>query len=231
MRHSDFRIQKLIGILGISLPIMLPILGGFDIISSMSHYYYLTNPSLYFIITLSSLALFLVSYKGYSRKESLEQFGRKEPINDDWLTNLAGLAALLVVLIPTACNESGSDVIRKICNGSCNLPLLGHNDKFTDSVHFISAAVFVFLMGYMSIFKFTRDEPKKSKRKLYRFLGGTVWFAILVLAIYFLAVRYFNAEKINNIVFWMEALAVVPFGISWIIKGEAMPALRKILSL
>jgi hypothetical protein len=99
LRQSDYRVRKLIGILGVSLPVSVPLLANYDIISSISHYYYLTAPSLYLIIVLSSLALFLISYKGYSKDTD-------ELINDDWLTNLAGVAALLVVLIPTACDES-----------------------------------------------------------------------------------------------------------------------------
>ena len=210
LKPSDYRIRKLIGILGISFPIALPLLASSNIISSISHYYYLTASSLYFIIVLSSLALFLISYKGYSKDGD-------ELINDDWLTNLAGVMALLVVLIPTSCDESGSVTIERICTNE-NYPLFGHNDPITNNYHFIAAGVFIFLMGWMSFFKFSRGETKGSFRFiLFKTCGILVWSAILCLAIYF----YFDGN-IENLVFWMEALAIMSFGISWLIKGEAM---------
>ena len=92
---SEFRIRKLIGLLGVSLPFALPLLGGGEVIASMSHYYYLTAPSLFFIITLSALGLFLISYRGNRRFNH----GSREVINDDWFTNIAGAAILLVVLL------------------------------------------------------------------------------------------------------------------------------------
>lgn len=216
LRQSDYRIRKLIGVLGVSLPIALPLLADSTIISSISHYYYLTAPSLYLIIVLSSLGLFLISYKGYSKDHD-------EFINDDWLTNLAGFAALLVVLIPTACEKSGSLVIERICT-SGNLPLFGHHDPRTDTYHFIAAGVYIFLMGWMSFFKFTRGEEKGSFRYLlFKSCGILVWSAILFLTIYFLT----DAE-IPNFVFYMETMAVVPFGLSWLVKGEAMASMTKL---
>lgn len=210
LRQSDYRIRKLIGVLGVSLPIALPLLADRTIISSISHYYYLSAPSLYLIIVLSSLGLFLISYKGYTKDHD-------ELINDDWLTNLAGIAALFVVLIPTACEKSGSFVIERICD-SGNLPLFGHHDPQTDTYHFIAAGVFIFLMGWMSYFKFTRGEEKGSSRSLlFKACGILVWSAILSLSIYFL-----SDTDLPNFVFYMETLAVVPFGLSWLVKGEAM---------
>lgn len=63
LQHSDYRIRKLIGTLGISLPIILPIVKH-EFLASISHYYYSTLSSLIFIITLSAFGLFLISYKG-----------------------------------------------------------------------------------------------------------------------------------------------------------------------
>jgi len=210
LRQSDYRIRKLIGILGVSLPIALPLLANYSIISSVSHYYYLTAPSLYLIIVLSSLALFLISYKGYSKD-------RDELINDNWLANLAGVAALLVVIIPTACDESGSSIIDRICTSGA-LPLFGHNDPLTNKYHFIAAGVFIFLMGWMSFFKFSRGENKVSTRYiLFKTCGIIIWSVIVLLGLYFLL-----ELKIKNFVFWMEALAVISFGLSWLVKGEAM---------
>ena len=70
----------------------------------------------------------------------------------------------------------------------------------------------------LTFFKFSRGETKGSSRNiLFKTCGILVWSAILALAIYFL----FD-WNIENFVFWLEPLAVVSFGISWSIKGEAM---------
>ncbi|MEH6746202.1 MAG: hypothetical protein V7670_05140 [Maribacter arcticus] len=52
---------------------------------------------------------------------------------------------------------------------------------------------------------------------MFKTCGILVWSAILSLAIYF----YFD-WNIDNFVFWMETLAIMSFGISWLVKGEAM---------
>ena len=216
LRPSDYRIKKLIGLLGLALPFMLWALNDGQLLSSISHYYYLTKPSLFLIIVLSSLALFLISYKGYTKEEG-------EFINDNWITNLAGFAALIVVVFPTACEGSGSSLIDQICcigenNCTPRFPLLGHLDEQTNTIHFIAAAVFVFLMGYMSFFKFPRGEIKGSwKYMLYKTVGIVIWAAIILLGLYFI----FDLE-FEYFVFWMETLAVISFGISWLVKGETI---------
>jgi hypothetical protein len=96
LQPSDYRIRKFIGLLGLSLPIILPISKG-EFLASISHYYYSTLSSLLFIIILSAFGLFLISYKGYVKDINSEE------ISDDFLTNIAGFAALLLVFIPTLC--------------------------------------------------------------------------------------------------------------------------------
>ena len=115
IQQSDYRIRKLIGILGLALPILLPISEGI-LLSSMSHYYYQPLSSLLFIIVLSSFGLFLISYKGYKIDSTTEK------ISDDLLTNIGGISALIVVFIPTYCLESNSISIDEIC-ATKNYPL------------------------------------------------------------------------------------------------------------
>jgi len=221
LKHSDFRIRKLIGILGISIPIVLPFLSNWEVLSSISHYYYLTAPSLYFIIVMSSLGLFLISYKGYIRDKG----PTREYISDDWLTNIAGISVLVLVLVPTACDESGSGTIDDICKKF--MPLFGHVDKTKDNIHLIAAGLFVLLMGWMSFFKFSINQDKKGWRyKLYKTNGVIIWIAVLSLIIYFVI-----GFKIDNFVFWMEVIVLVPFGISWLVKGETMEALSYMINL
>ena len=147
LQQSDYRIRKLIGILGVAMPFALPLSAG-DLLSSISHHYYLALPSLIFIIILSTLGLFLISYKGYQKDGT----GPKELLSDDWITNIGGIAALVVVMVPTSCLASDNMIIDAICQTNIdlmkkgeptNFPLLGHNDVFKNGVHLIRSGVFM----------------------------------------------------------------------------------------
>ena len=73
LQHSDYRIRKLIGTLGLLLPFMVYFAKG-EFLASISHYYYNTLSSLIFIIVLSAFGLFLLSYKGYKIDTTTESF-------------------------------------------------------------------------------------------------------------------------------------------------------------
>ena len=225
LQQSDYRIRKLIGILGLALPFALPLTAN-DFLSSISHYYYLPLPSLILIIILSTLALFLISYKGYK----IDGTGAKEYLSDDWITNIGGLAALIVVIVPTCCYGSESVEVEAICELE-NYPLLGHDLSWKDSIHLISAVVFLFAMGWMSIYKFTRGSEKDSlEYMIYNICGYLVWGSIGVLFVYFALKRLINDfPEAKYIIYIMETIAVVPFGVSWLIKGKTMPYLRNLM--
>ncbi len=90
------RLRRAIGYLGFCLPILLV---GFSFIRlfetnvqpSISDYYY-TNLRDIFTITLSAVGFFMIRYKGYGNSSFWK--------NDQLLTNIAGIMALGVVLIP-----------------------------------------------------------------------------------------------------------------------------------
>jgi len=148
IQHSDYRIRKLIGTLGLTLPILLP-LSEKSLLSSISHYYYLPLSSIIFIIILSTFGLFLLSYKGYKIDPKTEK------ISDDLITNIGGISALIVVIVPTYCLESNNSLIEQIC-ASAEYPLLGHISALKNTIHSVFAGIFMFSMGWMSKYKFTR---------------------------------------------------------------------------
>ncbi|TMM57984.1 hypothetical protein FEE95_00725 [Maribacter algarum] len=222
IQQSDYRIRKLIGTLGLALPVLLPLSEGM-LLSSMSHYYYQPLSSLIFVIILASFGLFLLSYKGYKIDSKTEK------ISDDLLTNIGGISALIVVFVPTYCLESSSPVIDEIC-ASGEYPLLGHIDGLKNTIHLIFAGIFIFTMGWMSKYKFTRGE-QTSKNRFYKWCGNLVWIAIGLLVV-LVIIDFFNEDfQITPYdVFFLETLAVVPFGISWFIKGEAMENIKSLFS-
>lgn len=225
LQHSDYRIRKLIGTLGLLLPILLPLAGG-EVLASISHYYYNTLTSLIFIIILSAFGLFLISYKGYKIDETTEQ------ISDDFLTNIGGLAALVVVFVPTICCDSNSLTIDELC-ATGKEPLFGHTDKFLNTIHLVSAGIFIFCMGWMSKYKFTRGQDD-GNHKLYRWCGNLVFISVVLIIIFILIEKFVDDDfpLSNYYVFIFETTAVIPFGISWLIKGKAitdMKALRNMM--
>ncbi|MBM1106216.1 hypothetical protein JQC67_08720 [Aurantibacter crassamenti] len=219
IQHSDYRIRKLIGALGLALPFLLPLTEG-QFLSSISHYYYLSFSSLLFIIILSSFGLFLISYRGY-------KVDATEKISDDMLTNIGGIAALIVVFFPTYCSSSESIPINDLCVSN-SYPLLGHNDKTTNTIHLISAAVFIFTMGWMSKFKFTRGN-NTTNNKIYAICGNIVWGTLVLLFMLFIADLIQDGFKITKYdVYILETIAVVPFAVSWLIKGKTMEHIKEL---
>jgi len=218
LQASDYRIRKLIGILGLSLPVILP-LTKLEFLASISHYYYDTLSSLLFIIILSAFGLFLISYKGYKKE------GKKEGLSDDFLTNIAGLAALIVVFVPTSCTGSTSDIIDALCKTG-NLPLFGHEVTVLNTIHLVSAGIFIMCMGWMSRFKFIRTRDESNKR-VYRHCGNLVFIAIGLLVVFLILEKLgVNFPLKHYYVYIFETMAIIPFGISWLVKGKAIEELK-----
>ena len=77
-------------------------------------------------------------------------------------------------------------------------------------------------MGWMSKYKFTRSDNQRNI-KIYSICGNIVWSSIGVLIILVIL------EKLE-IPFWMdtyyvfilETCAIIPFGISWLVKGKVI---------
>ncbi|RNC88023.1 MAG: hypothetical protein ED556_02200 [Winogradskyella sp.] len=214
LQHSDYRIRKLIGTLGLLLPLTLPLAKG-EVLASISHYYYSTLSSLIFIIVLAAFGLFLLSYKGYKIDKTTET------ISDDLLTNIGGLAALIVVFIPTICCDSSSDSIQTLCKDG-PLPLFGHKNETLNLVHLVAAGIFILCMGWMSRYKFTRGSDD-GNHGLYKWCGNLVFISVgLIIVFIILEKLEVNFPLKDYYVFIFETTAVIPFGISWLIKGRAI---------
>lgn len=77
-------------------------------------------------------------------------------------------------------------------------------------------------MGWMSKYKFTRSD-NDANNKIYRLCGNIVWGAIALLIILMIADLFKDGFHITKYdVFILETLAIIPFAISWLIKGKTM---------
>jgi len=213
---SGKSLRMLIGILGCALPIILLIITFlfFDLnspLESISHYYF-TRASSVFTTILSLIAIFLIVYSG---KDSV----------DFYVSTLAGATALLVVFFPT------ENLVDICCDPSKKYAVTHFaENNFRESLHLISAAIFIGSLACMALFLFTksnipvgqRGRPKIVRNRIYRVCGSLIIISLLIM---FLGIREIIPSEIykgNNLTFWFETLAIESFGFSWLVKGGAL---------
>jgi len=198
---SYLLLRKLVGLLGVALPFVLAIgaaiISQLDIQPSISDYYHTVMRDM-FVGILFAIAIFMLSYRGY------------EPV-DDRAGDIACISAIGVALFPVAPLGAtpGQEVI--------------------GTLHFISASLFFLTLAYFSLVLFTKTKPsvpptprKLQRNRVYRACG---WIILACLAAIFLVGQLMSVPlKQVGIVFWLESVAVIAFGISWLTKGEAILA-------
>jgi hypothetical protein len=184
---------------------------------SISAYFH-TGMREVFVGSLCAIAVFLVCYKGYQRR-------------DNFAANLAGFCALLVALFPTreqsreAVDTGVPAIDSATLFSSANAP----DPAFVSWVHFTSAVIFFATLAYMSLFLFTistkptRTPQKIQRNKVYVFCGYTILVCIAVIAIG----KFFLNDAVNqrtSYIFVFESIAVITFGFSWLTKAEVLLA-------
>lgn len=210
---SQDSLRKLVGILGLALPVLLYI-GllidtGYAIpLESISHYYF-TRVGSIFIIVISLLAIFLIIYKG-------------EKKIDFYLSLTAGIFALVLLLFPTGNIDNTLGTPQKY------VVTVLKDSHSRENLHLYSAGIFLMSLAAMSFFLFTKsDKPehgrtheKNMRNRLYRTCSIIMALAVGVIACYHLDLL--NAKFYDHwrVTFIMETIAVWSFGISWLVKGK-----------
>jgi hypothetical protein len=191
-------LRRSVGAIGVALPPVLAIGAAvlFDVglLSSVSAYYY-TEMRGVLVGSLCAIGVFLLSYR----------FGKA----DDLLGDVAGIAAIGLALFPTAPEGSGTGWVRVV-----------------GVVHLVFAAVFFIALAIFSLLLFTRTDGDMTPRKLvrnvvYRVCGWVI-VACLVLAVVIDLVVGDAVKAEYRPLFWLETVAVLAFGVSWLVKGEAL---------
>lgn len=196
LTRSYLALRRAVGLIGILLPftLMLGVSLFFpeDLGSPSISHYYHTGMGDVFVGALCAVALFLYYYIGYDRL-------------DNWAGNAAATFAIGVAWFPTA------DI--------------GAATSWKSTVHFTCAALFFLILSYFSICRFTKSggnpTPKKKVRnKIYVACGIIIIGCLVAVALYKGLLAASN--PIPDFVFWSETLALVAFGVSWLIKGETL---------
>ncbi len=202
---SYLTMRRFIGILGIALPIIVVCGGfiqhGYVIQGSISGYYY-TNMRDFFVGLLCIVALFLISYKGYEKIDNL-------------VGNLSGIFALGMIAFPTG---MFSGKIEKV-----GMFLI--DDNISAYIHLAFGTLFFLALSFNSIFLFTRRQPgtltarKKHRNFIYRVCGAVMFLSISCIIVYTVFLQDTMISKTYPVLI-LESIALLAFGISWLIKGN-----------
>ena len=201
---SRLILRKTLGILGILLPFML-VLGNLIIFrdgleNSISGYYH-TGMRSVFVGVLFAYGLFLFSYRGYERK-------------DDIAGDLGCVFAIGVAIFPTTPENPTSQWAATI-----------------GLIHLAFAVLLFSALAYFAIYLFTKTRPgivvlgkqKKQRNIVYRSCG----YAIVICIVALVLLKFLPGDITSSIegikpVLLFESLALVAFGIYWLVKGEAL---------
>lgn len=232
---SYLAIRKTIGWLGLLLPFMLLagnyVVNKLDILNSsffirtdcytapykdtgsfkfsISHYYYSTVGEL-FTAVLCAVALFMFCYKGHKLRAG------EKGLSDSAMANLSGIFALGVVLFPTASTYCIKDNMRSFLS----------SDN-TGYIHFGFACLFFITLAIMSMVNFRRTEKREEFGKLknhktYLVCGIIMLACLALIAVYSIWIQQMQISWLDKThpVFCLEAIALIAFGTSWLIKGR-----------
>jgi hypothetical protein len=210
------RIRKAIGWLAISLPVALVILPLIPIFktsiqNSISYYYY-TNLREVFTGVLCAVSLFLIRYRGFENPVFWK--------NDNKMTNLAGILAIGVALVPTNPNNCSEKIYT----------ILPFCINFLGVIHYLFATIFFIILAIISYVIFTIGQKKNkqiplsilNENNIYKICG----IAIIVFAAMIPICDLLNFFPKSTLV--LEALALIAFGTSWLVKGRFLGDTGKI---
>ncbi|WP_146587699.1 hypothetical protein [Puniceibacterium confluentis] len=230
-------------------------------LDSISHYYYSPIGGDLFVGALcliGALMLFFFTIPEdadtVERMSQVDEF-RRFTQRDLWLAKIAGVMAFVIALVPT--DGSGCFLSEDAMRGYFVIPadfgLFGPGTQtldqvivafdlsaisgvpWTSTLHGLAAGVMFAILGYFSLFVFTRVQSHKSmrtatstgQRKKIRnviyVVSGVVIYAT-ILALLFKKIACTGAADCaydaSNFTFWAETLALLAFGFSWLTKGR-----------
>jgi len=202
--------RRIIGTLGLMLPILIYLFAGarptqglvpWRLLGSVSAYYYTGGVGV-FVGVLFALSLFLFSYRGYEGVKA-----------DRIVGTVGGAAALVVALFPT-----GAPVQ--------SLQLWWWAPP-TGIIHYVAAIVLFGAFILFSVWLFRRSDTRRRRDRPATKRGrDDVCLAcglVMIGAVLWAAV----AGVTGGPIFLPEAIAIVAFAVSWLVKGEAhVPVIR-----
>ena len=208
MKSIDtIRLRASLGWLGLLLPWIVlilciiyqePVVFGHIFPNSISETYFYYSTVTPFMIILGASGILLMCYKGYTWV-------------DDLINTITGIAALGVCLFPTAVSiNDGADGFV----GTFQIPI-----EVSTIIHAISAVVFFALLSYNCLFLFTKSSGEMTRNKKIRNIIYYICGAGMALAL----VAIVLVGQIWAGTWWVEAIALMFFGIAFLTKADIYP--------
>jgi peptidoglycan/LPS O-acetylase OafA/YrhL len=170
---------------------------------SLSAYYH-TGMRDVFVGSLCVVGVFLITYMAFHYNW------------DNLLSTLAGLAVLGVAVFPTGGNTPLTPLQERM------------GEKPVSTVHMLSAAIFILSLAVIS-FLFGRREGRRPDRtdeqqgrgKLLHWACGLV----IIAAVAYVLITKWLGRFDEHSLFYGETIAVLAFGLSWLMKGLELDVL------
>jgi hypothetical protein len=222
---SYMNLRRAVGVIGILLPVVLRlgvIAFGHAVPYSVSGYYYSPMRNV-LVASLCILGAFLITYNGYDRLDS-------------WITNVAGGAAIGVAFLPTS-DPSFSPAwvgqVHPYFAGVAMISLALMSLQFTQTKAAAGTGggpgwlQVIKRLGLALFFRYAGPENPRTDRKKIRdrIYSLCAWLILMGVVLAFVQNYWPDSVKaVTQWLFWFEALAIVAFGFSWLVKGEAILA-------
>ena len=212
---SYWQLRLFIGVLGLIMPLILPlgnklIRNSGKLEPSISHYYY-SIMHVAFMAILCMLGSFLITYRGTSKHKTWERI----------VSTIAGIFAMGVATFPTQFDGyrdgEHSQLIALVLHDLKDVP------DWVNTLHHIFAATLFSSFAFFCLVFFqdsdtgVHDKKKKRRNNLYKICG--VLIVLSMLAIVFVTFIVPDWDFPNS-TFVFETTALLPFGLSWIVKGS-----------
>lgn len=200
MQQIDHRVIKLlIGVIAVSLAMFMQLVSG-EVLRSISESWHYPRSRDWFVGLLFSVSVLFLSFRGENRP------GQR--VNERALTVLASLCAALVAVAPCACDRPPG-------------PLAAW--------HFPAAVCLFLILTYFcwrfrktAMAKVSRYPEARRRGWVYSVCLAGMGVCLSMGAVYVLARKSIDAMW-PAYVFWLEAIGLVSFGLSWLAASRTVP--------
>ncbi len=207
-RVASYRaLRQGLGVLGVSLPVLLPIVvaifGTSAVLQNTISEYYGTVAVGVLVGALAAIGVFLIAYKGVPRRAGDPAF-----LSDNLWAFIAGVGAIGVALFPTTSEHQWVRVL-----------------------HVLSALVLLGALAFYSLVLFRQgsgDPPLlgMSRNSWYAISGVVILLCIAGLGVYWLFFQTPERDNTYHPAFWLESAALWAFGFAWLTKGRGIHQLN-----
>lgn len=188
-------LKFLVGLIALSLASVTSFLTEHQIQSISASYHEGGWSRDYFVGSLFAIAAFLFAYNGRIKLEL-------------YMSKVASFAALGVALFPCGCDDRA---------------------QIIPNVHYVSAGLMFITLAIFCWAFYARAIRRGHKEAVYRARIYLACGILIVASVCLLALDMIAghplSSRMDRFVFWMEATALVAFGVSWLVAGKVLPGL------